>query len=95
VRWNLHTLDCQTLIQVLAELEVGSVASDPLQAGALATGLRFFCIAGWGWVAEIGGRIAGSAHPLEKTATSFMNASIHRLFYWQVNLREFGASSLR
>jgi hypothetical protein len=54
-------LDCQPPIQVLAELEVGSVASDPLQAGALPTGLRFFCIAGWGWVAEIGGRIAGSA----------------------------------
>jgi hypothetical protein len=58
-------------------------------------GLRFYCVAGQGWVVGMGDCIAGCAHSLEKSATSFMNASIHRLFYWQVNLREFGASSLR
>ena len=35
------------------------------------------------------------AHHLEKSAPSFMNTSILRLAYWQMNLREFGASSLR
>jgi hypothetical protein len=33
----------------------------------------------WGWVAEIRGRIAGCAHPLEKSAIIFRDASIHRL----------------
>src|SRR5215212_2916940 len=32
-----------------------------------------------GWVAEIRGRFAGCAHPLEKSATGFKNTSIHRL----------------
>jgi hypothetical protein len=42
-------------------------------------GLRFFCIAGRGWVVGIGGRIAGRAHPLEKSAPIFAGTSIHCL----------------
>ena len=42
-------------------------------------GLRFFCVAGWGWVAGMGGCIAGCAHPLEKSAPNFQDTSIHRL----------------
>jgi hypothetical protein len=45
-------------------------------------GLRFYWVAGWGWVAGMGGCIAGFAHPLEKSATSFKNTSIHRLTPW-------------
>jgi hypothetical protein len=33
----------------------------------------------WGWVAEIPGRIAGCAHPLEISASIFKVTSIHRL----------------
>ena len=33
------------------------------------------------WVVEIGGRIAGCAHPLEKSGSGFADASIHRLLY--------------
>ena len=58
-------------------------------------GLRFSCIAGCGWVAGMRGCIPRCAHSLEKSDASFMNTSIHRLPYWQVNLRAFGASSLR
>jgi hypothetical protein len=43
-------------------------------------GLRFFCVAGWGWVVEISSRAARRAHPLEKSAPGFKDASIHRLF---------------
>jgi hypothetical protein len=75
----MHMLDCQPPIQVLSELEVGRAASDPLRAGVLAMGLRFFRVAGWGWVAEMGGRVAGCAHPLEKPALGFSDTSIHRL----------------
>jgi hypothetical protein len=32
-----------------------------------------------GWIVEMGGCIAGCAHPLEKSAPSFTDASIHRL----------------
>jgi hypothetical protein len=42
-------------------------------------GLRFSYVAGWGWVVENRGRIAGRAHPLEKSALIFMSTSIHRL----------------
>jgi hypothetical protein len=42
-------------------------------------GLRFFCVTGWGWVAGMGGFIAGCAHPFEKSVPSFTDASIHRL----------------
>jgi hypothetical protein len=56
-------------------------------------GLRFFRVGGW--VAENGGRTAGCAHPLEKSALGFKNTSIHRLSYSQVNRREFGVSSLK
>jgi hypothetical protein len=42
-------------------------------------GLRFSCVAGWGWVAEIGACIAGCVHPLEKSAADFVDTSIHRL----------------
>jgi hypothetical protein len=48
-----------------------------------------------GWVSRNAGLITESAHSLEKTAANFRSTSIHRLFYWQVNLREVGASSLR
>jgi len=48
-------------------------------------GLRFFRVTGWGRVAEICGRIAGCAHPTEKSVPNFRNASIHRLSSWQVN----------
>ena len=48
-----------------------------------------------GWVAEIGGRVAGRAHPAEKSDANFMNTSIHRLSYSQVNIRKVGASSLK
>jgi hypothetical protein len=72
----MHMLDCQPSIQVLAELEVGRAASDPLRAGVLAMRLRFFCVASGGWVAEIGCCIAGRAHPLEKSGSGLL-----RLFY--------------
>jgi hypothetical protein len=41
---------------------------DPLRTGVPLPGLRSFCVARWGRVAKIGGRIAGCAHPLEKSA---------------------------
>ena len=40
-----------------------STASDPLRAGAPSPGLRFSCVAGWGWVAEMGGRLLGTHTP--------------------------------
>jgi len=49
----------------------------------------------WGWVVEKDGCVAGWAHPLGKSAHLFGDTSIHRLPYWQVNLHEVGASSLR
>ena len=55
----------------------GSAAGDLLRAGAPVIGLRFFCAAGW--VAEIRGRLARCAHPLEKSAPGFEGTSIHRL----------------
>jgi hypothetical protein len=33
----------------------------------------------WGWVAEISGRAAGWAHPLEKSVPDLVDTSIHRL----------------
>src|SRR5215212_6091186 len=42
---------------------------------------------GWGWVVGIGGCIAGCAHPREKSATNFRNASIHLLPFWRCILR--------
>jgi hypothetical protein len=46
------------------------------------------------------GRRNGRLHywvctPLRKIRAGFMEASIHRLPYWQVNIRAFGASSLK
>ena len=41
-------------------------------------GLRFFSVTGW--VAEIGGCLAGRAHPLEKSAANIWNVSMHRLY---------------
>ena len=58
-------------------------------------GLRFSRVAGWGWVVEHCGRVAGWTHPTEKSAASLMNTSIHRLSYWQVNIRKVGAPSLK
>jgi hypothetical protein len=34
-------------------------------------GLRFSCVAGWGWVAEIGGRVDWWAHPPRKIRVHF------------------------
>jgi hypothetical protein len=34
-------------------------------------GLRFSCVAGWGWVVGMGSCIARCAHPLEKSAADF------------------------
>jgi hypothetical protein len=48
-----------------------------------------------GWVGKSKGSILQPAHPLEKSDASFMNTSIHRLSYWQVNIRKVGASSLK
>jgi hypothetical protein len=48
-----------------------------------------------GWVSRNAVLIAENAHPAEKSTPSFRDASIHRLPYWQVNLRAFGASLLR
>jgi hypothetical protein len=42
-------------------------------------GLRFFRVAGRGWVVGMGGCIAGRAHLIEKSAASFKDTSIHRL----------------
>jgi hypothetical protein len=42
-------------------------------------GLRFLYVAVRGWVVENGGRPAGCAHPLEKSAPSITDTSIHRL----------------
>jgi hypothetical protein len=50
-------------------------------------GLRFSCVAGWGWVAGMGGCIAECAHHLEKSAPDFRNASIHLLLSRQYFLR--------
>jgi hypothetical protein len=53
------------------------------------------CVVGRRWVGEMSSRVAGCARHLEKSALSFMNRSIHRLPYWQVNIPAFGASSLK
>jgi hypothetical protein len=58
-------------------------------------GLRFSRVAGWGWVAEIGGCIAGCAHPFEESATNFRNASTHRLFSQYMNLWKLRLLSAR
>jgi hypothetical protein len=42
-------------------------------------GLRFFSVAGWGWIVEMGGCIARCAHPLEKSTPNSTDTSIHRL----------------
>jgi len=47
-----------------------------------------------GKVSRNAGPVTESAYPTEKSAANFMDTSIHRLPYWQVNLREFGASLL-
>jgi hypothetical protein len=72
-------LDCQPPIQVLAELEVGSVASDPLRAGALSMRLRFICVGGGSrkWAVALLG-----VHPLEKSTRNFKDTSIHRFLSW-------------
>ena len=43
----------------------------------------------------MGARVAGCAHPLEKSMPGFEDASIHRLFLGWVNLEEFGSLWLR
>jgi hypothetical protein len=58
-------------------------------------GLRFSCVAGWGWVAEIGACIAGCVHPLEKSAADFVDTSIHRLASRKKNPIKFGSLRLR
>jgi hypothetical protein len=57
----------------------GSPARDPLRAGVLLPGLRFFRVAGWGWVVENRDRVAECAHPFEKSTPGFKDASIHGL----------------
>jgi lipid-binding SYLF domain-containing protein len=42
-------------------------------------GLRLFYVARGGWVAGMGGCIAGCADPLEKSASSSTDTSIYRL----------------
>src|SRR5215211_4186444 len=55
----------------------GNAASNPLRAGgAPLPRLRFSCMGGRGWVADIGGCIAGSAHPTEKSAPGFVAETI-------------------
>jgi hypothetical protein len=49
----------------------------------------------WGRIIRNVWTIMRSAHLREKSAADFMNTSIHRLSYRQVNLRKLGASSLR
>ena len=41
----------------------GSVVRDPPRARVLALGLRFLCVVGLEWVAEMGGRVAWCTHP--------------------------------
>ena len=53
------------------------------------------CEAKGGWVAKSKWLIAISTHHLEKSAPGFVDTSIDRLFYWQLNLRESGAARLR
>ena len=55
--------------------------------------LRFSCVAGWGWVAGMGGCIAERAHPLEKSATISRSASIHCFSRRQVEWSRFIADS--
>ena len=57
-------------------------------------GLWLSVLQGGGGSRKYSARVAEGAHHLEKSAPNFRNTSIHRLFYWQVNLREVGASSL-
>jgi hypothetical protein len=50
---------------------------------------------GWGWVAEMGGRIAWRAHPLEKSAFNIKDISIHRLYpSAKVGVRWWGSGSV-
>jgi hypothetical protein len=63
----------------------GSATRDPLRAGVLARRLRFFRVTGW--VTDIGGCIAGRAHPSEKNAAHIRNATIHRLCSAEVWIR--------
>jgi hypothetical protein len=59
--------------------DLANAASNLSRAGAPSSGLRSLC-RGVGWVAKIRGRIAGSAHRLEKSASGFEieESSIHR-----------------
>ena len=57
----------------------GSLGRDLLRAGVLLPGLRFFRVAGWGWVVENRDRVAECAHPFEKSTPGFKDASIHGL----------------
>jgi hypothetical protein len=47
------------------------------------------------YTSDMAARVAGRAHPAEKSDANFMNTSIHRLSYSQVNIRKVGASSLK
>jgi hypothetical protein len=46
-------------------------------------GLRFICVARWGWVAKNRWPILSPAHSREKSAVNFRDTSIHRLLYWE------------
>jgi hypothetical protein len=75
--------DMNELIPELEEAEGSTLARRVIHSGPEPrTGLRFSCVVGWGWVAEICGRVGGCARPLEKSATNLRNTSIHRLSSW-------------
>lgn len=61
----------------------GGVCCGDLRVGRVMTSACYYSrIEGrWGWVAEMRGRVAGWAHPLEKLAPGFEDTSIHRLCY--------------
>jgi hypothetical protein len=55
---------------------------------------------GWGWVADMSGRIAGRAHPREKSAPdlqiqAYIAYHLIRLIFKEVNLQGSEASPLR
>ena len=49
--------------------------------------LRSFRVAGWGWVAEIGGCIAGRAHPFGKSGLGFADTRTYRFRSAEVWIR--------
>jgi hypothetical protein len=54
----------------------------PVSLAATGVGRSQFANRERGWVAEMSGLAAKGAHALEKSATSFGDTSIHRLYRW-------------